>query len=48
MLEGGISGGLVLLLAVACGATVADLCCAQPLLNTLAGASRSLRAPPGY
>ncbi len=38
MLGGGISGGLVLLLAVACGATVANLYYAQPLLNTLAGA----------
>ncbi len=38
MLGGGISRGLVLLLAVSCGATVANLYYAQPLLNTLASA----------
>jgi predicted MFS family arabinose efflux permease len=38
VLGGGMTGGLVLLLAVACGATVANLYYAQPLLNTLAGA----------
>jgi predicted MFS family arabinose efflux permease len=37
-LGGGVSRGLVLLLAVACGATVANLYYAQPLLNTLARA----------
>jgi predicted MFS family arabinose efflux permease len=36
VLGGGISRGLVLLLAVSCGATVANLYYAQPLLNTLA------------
>ncbi len=34
--ETGISGGLVLLLAVTCGAAVANLYYAQPLLHTLA------------
>jgi predicted MFS family arabinose efflux permease len=34
----GISRGLVLLLATACGATVANVYYAQPLLHTLAGA----------
>jgi predicted MFS family arabinose efflux permease len=38
VLGGGISRGLVLLLAVSCGATVANLYYAQPLLNTLAHA----------
>jgi predicted MFS family arabinose efflux permease len=38
VLGGGISRGLVLLLAVSCGATVANLYYAQPLLNTLARA----------
>jgi predicted MFS family arabinose efflux permease len=38
VLGGGISRGLVLLLAVSCGATVANLYYAQPLLNTLASA----------
>jgi predicted MFS family arabinose efflux permease len=38
VLGGGVSRGLVLLLAVACGATVANLYYAQPLLNTLARA----------
>jgi predicted MFS family arabinose efflux permease len=38
VLGGGISHRLVLLLAVACGTTVANLYYAQPLLNTLAGA----------
>ena len=38
VLGGGVSRGLVLLLAVACGATVANLYYAQPLLNTLAHA----------
>lgn len=38
MLGGGISRGLVLLLAIACGATVANLYYAQPLLHTLAHA----------
>ena len=34
-LGGGISGGLVLLLATTCGAAAANLYYAQPLLNTL-------------
>ena len=34
MFGGGVSRGLVLLLAVSCGATVANLYYAQPLLNT--------------
>jgi predicted MFS family arabinose efflux permease len=38
VLGGGVSRGLVLLLALACGATVANLYYAQPLLNTLARA----------
>jgi predicted MFS family arabinose efflux permease len=38
VLGSGVSRGLVLLLAVACGATVANLYYAQPLLNTLAHA----------
>jgi predicted MFS family arabinose efflux permease len=38
VLGGGISRGLVLLLAAACGATVANLYYAQPLLHTLAHA----------
>lgn len=38
MLGDGISRRLVLLLAIACGATVANLYYAQPLLNTLASA----------
>ena len=37
-LGGGISHGLVLLLALACGAAAANLYYAQPLLHTLAGA----------
>ncbi|HET8977447.1 MAG TPA: MFS transporter [Solirubrobacteraceae bacterium] len=37
-LGGGISRGLVLLLAATCGAAVANLYYAQPLLHTLAGA----------
>ncbi|HEY6524867.1 MAG TPA: MFS transporter [Solirubrobacteraceae bacterium] len=37
-LGGGISRGLVLLLAVACGTAAANLYYAQPLLHTLAGA----------
>jgi predicted MFS family arabinose efflux permease len=37
-LEGGISRGLVLLLATACGTAAANLYYAQPLLHTLAGA----------
>jgi predicted MFS family arabinose efflux permease len=36
--DAGISRGLVLLLAVTCGAAVANLYYAQPLLHTLAGA----------
>ena len=38
MLGGGVSRGLVLLLALACGAAAANLYYAQPLLHTLAGA----------
>jgi len=38
VLGGGVSRGLVLLLAVACGATVANLYYAQPLLHTLSRA----------
>jgi predicted MFS family arabinose efflux permease len=38
VLGGGVSRGLVLLLAVGCGATVANLYYAQPLLHTLARA----------
>jgi predicted MFS family arabinose efflux permease len=38
VLGGGVSRGLVALLAVSCGATVANLYYAQPLLNTLARA----------
>ena len=38
VLGGGISRGLVVLLAVSCGATVANLYYAQPLLHTLASA----------
>jgi predicted MFS family arabinose efflux permease len=37
-LGGGISRGLVLLLATACGTAAANLYYAQPLLHTLAGA----------
>jgi hypothetical protein len=37
-LDGGISRGLVLLLATACGTAAANLYYAQPLLHTLAGA----------
>ncbi|MGZ4175189.1 MAG: MFS transporter [Solirubrobacteraceae bacterium] len=37
-LGGGVSRGLVLLLALACGAAAANLYYAQPLLHTLAGA----------
>jgi len=38
VLGGGVSRGLVLLLALACGAAAANLYYAQPLLHTLAGA----------
>jgi predicted MFS family arabinose efflux permease len=47
VLGGGISHGLVLLLAVSCGATVANLYYAQPLLNTLASAFSVSQATAG-
>ncbi len=43
----GLSRGLVLLLATACGAAVANVYYAQPLLHTLAGAFRVSEATAG-
>src|SRR6202044_2192900 len=45
VLGGGVSRGLVLLLAVGCGATVANLYYAQPLLHTLARAFSGSQGP---
>jgi predicted MFS family arabinose efflux permease len=47
VLGGGVSRGLVLLLAVACGATVANLYYAQPLLDTLSRAFSVSQATAG-
>ena len=44
----GLDRGLVLLLAVACGATVANLYYAQPLLSTIAGAFRVTDGTAGF